>query len=85
MTSQARWTVLTWRVVGRSSAGTVSRPWTTVSLPVDGSESHDARPGISIPPLTVPSSLRCPSNVSGTSSVVSGTSSMAANFTGWLL
>ena len=54
-------------------------------VPSRGSDSHDASPGIGIPPLTVPSSLRWPNNVSGTSLDVSGTSSMAANFTGWLL
>ena len=43
-----------------------------------GISSHDAKPGIGMPPLTVPSSLRCPSNVSGTSLLVVGTSSMAA-------
>ena len=53
--------------VGRSSAGTVSRPWTTVALPVLGSDSHEARPGIGMPPVTVPSSFRWPSSVSGTS------------------
>src|SRR6476469_9343800 len=54
MTSHARWTTLTSDVVGRSAAGTLSRPCTTVDFPVLGSESHDARPGIGIPPLTVP-------------------------------
>ena len=38
-----------------------------------------------IPPLTVTSEFRWPKSVSGTSLPVSGTSSMAANFTGWLL
>ena len=38
-----------------------------------------------MPPDTVPSSLRWPSRVSGTSLLVVGTSSIAANFTGWLL
>ena len=52
MMSHARWTVLTWEMVGRSSAGTVSRPWITVLVPSLGSDSHDASPGISIPPLT---------------------------------
>src|SRR6476469_5605140 len=54
MTSHARWTTLTSDVVGRSSTGTLSSPCTTVAFPVLGSESHDARPGIGIPPLTVP-------------------------------
>ncbi len=54
-------------------------------VPVLGSDSHDARPGISIPPVTSPSELSRPSSVSGTSLDVSGTSSMAANLTGWLL
>ena len=40
-------------MVGRSSAGTASRPCTTVDVPVLGSDSQDARPGIGIPPLTV--------------------------------
>ena len=35
--------------------------------------------------MTVPSELRRPNSVSGTSLDVSGTSSMAANLTGWLL
>ena len=56
-----------------------------MAVPVEGSERIDARPGMRIPPLTVPSLLRCPNSVSGTSSVVSGTNSMAANLTGWLL
>jgi hypothetical protein len=63
----------------------VSRPWTTVDSPVLGSDSHEARPGIGMPPVTVPSWLRWPRRVSGTSLLVSGTSSMAANLTGWLL
>ena len=57
----------------------------TVLEPSLGSDSHDARPGILIPPVTSPSELSRPSNVSGTSLDVSGTSSMAANLTGWLL
>ena len=57
----------------------------TVSVPVLGSDSHDASPGIGIPPLMSPSALRWPSNVSGTSLDVSGTISIAANFIGWLL
>src|SRR5687768_587450 len=85
MMSQHRWTMLVCRTVGRWSGGTVSRPCTTVALPVLGSESQDARPGTGMPPLTVPSSLRRPSRVSGTSLLVVGTSSMAANLTGWLL
>ena len=35
-----------------------------------------------MPPVTSPSEFRCPSRVSGTSLLVSGTISMAANFTG---
>ena len=77
--------MLTCRTVGRSSSGTVSKPCTTVARPVLGSESHDANPGIGMPPLTVPSSLRRPRMVSGTSLLVVGTSSIAANLTGWLL
>ena len=50
-----------------------------------GSESHDASPGIVIPPVTVPSEFRWPSSVSGTSLSVFGTSSIAANFVGSLL
>ena len=38
-----------------------------------------------MPPVTVPSLLRWPSSVSGTSLDVFGTSSIAANFTGSLL
>src|SRR5690348_10284279 len=59
--SQARCTVLTCASVGSSFAGTVFRPWTTVFLPVRGSDNHDARPGILIPPVTVPSEFRRPS------------------------
>nr|WP_255371904.1 hypothetical protein [Cellulosimicrobium sp. CUA-896] len=83
MTSQARCTMFTSRTVGRSSGGTLSSPSTTVDRPVLGSDSHDARPGIGSPPDTVPSSFRRPSSVSGTSELVVGTSSMAANLTGW--
>ena len=56
-----------------------------MAVPSAGSDSHDAKPGIGMPPVTVPSSLRWPNSVSGTSLLVSGTSSMAANLTGWLL
>ena len=49
-----------------------SSPCTTVFLPVLGSDSHEARPGIGRPPVTVPSELRWPSSVSGTSLVVFG-------------
>src|SRR6478736_9435921 len=83
ITSQQRWTRLVARTVGLSSAGTESRPWTTVAFPVLGSDSHDARPGIGIPPLTVPSALSLPSNLSGTSELVVGTNSITANLTGW--
>ena len=86
MTSHARWTVLTCEIVGRSSRrARVSRPWTTVLVPSLGSDSHEASPGIRIPPVTSPSALSRPSSVSGTSLSVSGTSSMAANLIGWLL
>ena len=44
--SHARWMVLTWETVGRSSSGTASRPWMTVPVPVLGSDSHEARPGM---------------------------------------
>ena len=56
-----------------------------MAVPVLGSDSHEASPGIRMPPVTSPSELSCPSSVSGTSLSVSGTSSMAANFSGWLL
>ena len=36
ITSHARWTMLTCRSVGRSDAGTASRPWTTVAVPSTG-------------------------------------------------
>ncbi len=85
MTSHARCTVLTWLTVGIASGGNESRPWMTVSRPVLGFDSHEASPGIGIPPLTVPSSCKRPRIVSGTSLEVSATSSMAANFIGWLL
>ena len=55
------------RSVGRSSAGTVSRPWMTVLVPSAGSDSHEASPGIRMPPVTSPSALSRPSSVSGTS------------------
>ena len=60
MTSQARWTALTSRVVGRESAGKLSRPSITVLVPSAGSDRIDARPGIGMPPVTVPSRLRWP-------------------------
>ena len=85
ITSHARWTVLTWRSVGRWSAGTESRPWMTVEVPVPGSDSHDASPGILMPPVTRAVGVQAAQQVSGTSLEVSGTSSIAANFTGWLL
>ena len=85
ITSHARCTVFTWRVVGRSSAGNESRPWITVLVPSLGSERIDARPGIGIPPVTSPSEFKRPNSVSGTSLSVSGTSSIAANFVGSLL
>ena len=51
MTSHARWTTLTSGMVGRSLAGTLSSPCTTVDVPVLGSDSQEARPGIGIPPV----------------------------------
>ena len=53
MMSQHRCTMLTCRTVGRWFGGTEVRPCTTVFLPVLGSESQEARPGIGRPPLTV--------------------------------
>ena len=85
MTSQARWTTLACRVVGRSPAGNESSPLITVAVPVLGSESHDASLGIRIPLDTVPLSFSLPRSVSGTSLAVFGTNSIAANFIGWLL
>ena len=85
MTSQARWMTFTSAVVGSSSAGTMLRPSTTVLVPGRGSDRIEARPGIGMPPVTVPLLLRWPNSVSGTSLVVWGTISMAANFTGWLM
>src|SRR6476469_8849382 len=85
MTSQERWTVLTSLMVGWSSVGTVSSPCTTVALPVLGSDNHDASPGMGMPPVTSPSEFNLPNSVSGTSLLVDGTSSIAANFSGWLL
>ena len=85
ITSQARCTTLTSWIVGRSSAGVSSRPWTTVDVPVLGSDRNEARPGIGMPPTTSPSELRCPSSTSGTSLLVLGTISIAANLVGWLL
>src|SRR3954454_19630864 len=85
MTSHARCTVLVCWIVGSWSAGTEFSPWTMVDLPVAGSDNQDARPGMGMPPLTVPLSFRCPRIVSGTSLLVVGTSSIAANLTGWSL
>ena len=70
--SQARWMVLTADREGRSSGGTESRPWTTVLVPVLGSLRHEASPGIFRPPLTVPSSFRCPRRISGLSGAGGG-------------
>ena len=56
-----------------------------MDVPVDGSESIDASPGIANPPTTCPLEFRCPKSVSGTSLDVLGTSSIAANLTGSLL
>ena len=85
ITSQARWTVLASRVVGRSSSGKLSRPWITVFAPSPGSESQEARSGMGMPPVTSSWALSRPSRVSGTWLSVCGTSSMAANFVGSLL
>src|SRR5262245_8973114 len=54
ITSHARWTVLTSLSVGRSAEGVLSSPCTSVFFPVLGSESHDASPGMRMPPVTVP-------------------------------
>src|SRR3954470_24750064 len=54
ITSHDKWTVFTCEVDGASAAGSESSPCTTVLVPVFGSESNDANPGIGIPPLTVP-------------------------------
>jgi hypothetical protein len=43
------------------------RPCTTVLVPVFGSDRIEARPGIGMPPLTVPLLLRWPKRVSGAS------------------
>ncbi len=67
------------------SAEFVTRPLTIVFFPVAGSESHDARSGILIPPVTVPFEFMWPNTVSGTSLLVFGTSSIAANLAGSLL
>ena len=56
-----------------------------MDVPSRGIGQDDASPGIGIPPVTSPSELRWPNSVSGTSLLVFGTSSIAANFTGWLL
>src|SRR5436190_8095346 len=58
ITSQARWTTLVSCTVGRSPTGTVSRPFTTVDLPVLGSDSAEARPGTGTPPTTLSDELR---------------------------
>ena len=52
MMSQARWVTFTSEVVGSSSVGIVFRPWTTVEVPVLGSDRIEARPGIGMPPTT---------------------------------
>ena len=83
--SQARCTTLTSWIVGRSLAGVSSSPWMTVEVPWLGSDRIEARPGIGNPPTTSPSELRCPKSTSGTSLLVLGTISIAANFVGWLL
>src|SRR4051812_6575971 len=52
--SHARWTVLTSWIVGRASAGVLSRPWMEVLVPSAGSERNEASPGILMPPTTCP-------------------------------
>ena len=56
----------------------------TVDVPVLGSDRIEARPGIGMPPTTSPSELRWPNSTSGTSLLVLGTISIAANLVGWL-
>ena len=82
MTSQARWVTLTIAVVGRFCAGIALRPITTVDVPVAGSDRIEARPGMGMPPATWPCEFRWPNRISGTSLLVGGTISMAANFAG---
>ena len=73
-------------MVGCSSAGTVSRPWTTVAVPSAGSDSHEARPGIGMPPVTRAVGVEVAEQRLGdVARRSSGTSSMAANLIGWLL
>src|SRR5207249_9171033 len=85
MTSHARCTTLACALVGWESAGKALRPCTTVDFPVVGSESHDANPGMAMPPTTSLFELRWPNNVSGASFCVWGRSSIAANLVGSLL
>ena len=55
-------------------------------VPSLGFDRIDASPGIAMPPVMVPSALSRPKSVSGTSlAPCPGTSSIAANFSGWLL
>ncbi len=83
--SHARWVTFTSWLVGRSAAGISSSPWMTVDVPVLGSDRIEASPGIGMPPTTSPSELRWPNSTSGTSLLVVGTISIAANLVGWLL
>ena len=97
MMSQARCTALASEMVGplvtgvtagvpfAPSDGLSQRPLTMVFFPSLGFDSHDASPGIGIPPLTLQSALNLPSSRSGTSLFVFGTSSIAANLAGSLL
>ena len=86
MMSQQRWTTLTCEI-GRSARqrGSCRGPGSTVARPVLGSDNHDASPGMATPPSTCPEELRRPSRISGTSLLVCGTISMAANLVGWLV
>ncbi len=70
MMSHDRCTTFTSEIVGSSAAGSMLRPFTTVLVPVFGSDRIEASPGMGMPPLTVPLLLRCPNRVSGTSLVV---------------
>src|SRR3954452_4961452 len=58
MTSHARWTTFVSLMFGSLDVGNALRPCATVFLPEPGSDSHDAKPGILMPPVTVPSELR---------------------------
>ncbi len=87
MTSQARCTVLTCAerrpLVRRARC---RGPGRRCSCPSLGSDSHDASPGIGMPPLTRAVGVEVAEQGLGHVARRSvGTSSMAANFTGWLL